>query len=88
MINWDIDKEDLKLVKKIAERAARDLTINDRTHLMMDLTACHMNGNPLRLEELLKASEFDFAHDIYGIEGHMNRNNGKLKNGFLPRYSK
>ena len=53
----------------------------------MDITACHCNGMPLKLEELLHADEFNFAHDVFGIRHHLNRETGKLENCFCPRYA-
>lgn len=65
--------------------------------LRMDLTACHLNGMPLRLTDLLEASDFALAHDIQGIERHMNRTTGKLTGSghaacveegvFVPRFA-
>lgn len=54
----------------------------------MDITARHANGNPLRLQELLAADDFNFCHDVCGIYRQMNRENGQLQNCFLPRFSK
>lgn len=50
--------------------------------LRMDLTACHLNGTPLRLQELLDASDFDLAHDVQGIARFMDRYTGKLRGDF------
>jgi hypothetical protein len=57
------------------------------TDTAMDLDATISNGNPLRLDDLLKADDFNFSHDVFGIRWHLNRNNGKLENHFLPRFS-
>ena len=53
----------------------------------MDITACHANGNPLRLAELLSADDFNFCHDVLGIRRHINRETGQLENCFVPRFS-
>lgn len=55
--------------------------------IMMDVTSTHLNGNPLRLEALLEADDFNFAHDIYGIRRHLDRTTGQLKDFFSPRFS-
>lgn len=61
----------------------------NRMSLMMDLTACHANGNPLRLDDLLATDdEFSFVHDVGGIRRHLNRDTGKLEDFFSPRFSK
>jgi hypothetical protein len=56
--------------------------------LNMDITACHLNGNPLRLTDMLKDDDLNFMHDVHGIQRHIDRTTGKLKNGFSPRFSK
>jgi hypothetical protein len=53
----------------------------------MDITACHLNGCPLRLGELLGADDANFAHDVFGIRRHLNRETGKLEDCFCPRYA-
>lgn len=53
----------------------------------MDITACHMNGAPLRLNELLAADDLNFSHDVFGIRRHLNRETGKLEDCFSPRYA-
>jgi hypothetical protein len=92
MINWTNDKNTMELQSKIADRAikmARTIGIKiDKITMVMDIDACHSNGCPLKLEELLKADDYNFGHDVFGIRRHMNRETGKLENCFLPRYSK
>jgi hypothetical protein len=61
--------------------------IIDKLACDMDLTACHNNGNPLKLENLLNADDGNFAHDVVGINHNLNRKTGKLENCFSPRYS-
>lgn len=81
------------LIGEIAERAYQ----MDRKHAgrharkliywRMDFTAVHASGNPLRLEQLRNADEFNFAHDAFGICRHLNRETGELENFFRPRFS-
>jgi hypothetical protein len=59
----------------------------EHIELSMDITACHLNGNKLRLEDLFNADEFNFSHDILGISMNINRETGKLNNCFVPRFS-
>lgn len=88
-INWHLaTKQDIEVIAKIARRACDELDIEDDMSVCMDLTATHICGTPLDLEKLLAFDKFNFAHDIYGIMGHLNRGDGKLKRGFLPRCSK
>ena len=85
-INWDLaTKQDVEIIQKIVERAFNELDIDDRLSLDMDITATHICGTPLDLEKLLAFDKFNFAHDIYGIMGHINREDGKIQHGFLPR---
>jgi len=89
MINFNVNKEDGLLIMAITERAVKLLgrgEINVMT-MDMDITACHVNGNPLRLQALLDADDSNFVHDVLGIKYHINRKTGKLEDCFLPRYS-
>jgi hypothetical protein len=93
MLNWNSTREDTELISKIADRY---ITMCNGTsfrppkkfNLLMDIEATNNNGCPLKLAELLKADDFDFAHDINGIINNINRQTGKLDNCFLPRYAK
>ena len=85
-------KQEARTISAIAQRAvAIAATAGFKYEFMdadMDITACHVNGNPLRLDELLAADEFNFAHDVFGIRRHIDRETGKLGNCFSPRFSK
>lgn len=81
------------VIRKIAKRAIAELqalSVAGCTELdiQMDVTACHANGCPLRLDELLAANPFDFAHDIFGIRRFLDRTTGKIDAArFDPRFS-
>ena len=66
----------------MAERAGTDYPLPDAD---MDITATHANGCRLDLDRLAAADDFNFAHDVFGIRRHLNRETGKLENCFLPR---
>lgn len=89
-MNWDISKKDAGTIAQIIERAwpAMQKCYKDRIEFGMDITAVHLNGNPLRLKELLAADDFNFFHDLYGIREHVDRDTGELKDCFVPLYSK
>lgn len=55
-----------------------------RDTLNMDIsaTAFHI---PMDLDRLLAFEDFDFNHDIVGIQRHINRKTGVLEGHFLPR---
>jgi hypothetical protein len=84
----NITDKDIDLICQIADRACNQFNINDKLNLEMDIIAIHANDVGLRLTELLKADDFNFAHDIFGITSNINRETGKLENCFLPRFSK
>ncbi len=92
MISWATTKSDAKLIARIAKRAhgtIKTLSDVDRSRTVMDLTACHCNGCELDLIQLLNADAVDFAHDITGIVGNIDRENGRLREDsrFWPRYA-
>lgn len=87
MINWKATREDHETIIAIVRRARSMPGCVDALELNMDITAAHLNGCPLKLKELLSAPDFDFAHDVFGIQRHIDRRTGKLGNFFLPRYA-
>lgn len=88
-IKFDVTAREHKVLFQIAERAVSLLeAYDDSVSANMDVTACHCNGCPLKLEELLHADDENFAHDLLGIRRHLNRDTGELMNCFLPRYSR
>lgn len=84
---------DAAFILEIASRARRlmpvpkDAIRRSTIEIAMDLTAAHLNGNPLRLKELLNAPDASLMHDVYGIERHLDRETGKLGGCFTPRFS-
>lgn len=74
-------------VHSIAKRAA-SLTNLDEYTVMMDLTACTFGGCNLDLEALNKADDFNFLHDIVGINRHLDHNTYRLRDCFWPRFAK
>jgi hypothetical protein len=90
-INFHVEKRDYNNINRIADRAvtmAKQSCINyDKMSALMDLTAVHANGCPLRLETLAESTDGDFAHDVFGIRQNLNRKTGQLENFFVPRYA-
>lgn len=84
-VKFTSDEAAVEIIGSIADRAASNGC--DRLSTMMDVSATHANGNPLRLADLLAANDFNFFHDIYGIARHLDRETGKLMNCFSPRFS-
>lgn len=94
MISFAVSDSDAKLIERIAWRAA-GLAANRpavfaRSSLdyQMDITATHVNGCPLDLQRMLDADDFNFAHDVFGIERHLDRSTGQLLDCFLPRFAR
>lgn len=88
MINWTIGNDEMKLINDIAQRALACGYYDSPLLAIMDITAVHANGNPLRLRELAQADAFNFSHDVIGIIRHLDRDTGKLTDHFRPRYSR
>lgn len=90
-LNWDVSAEDFDLIETLADRAvilAKEFgLIYPRMDAVMDLTACHANGCPLRLADLVVADAGNAGHDIFGIRRHLDRTTGKLGGFFSPRYA-
>jgi hypothetical protein len=76
-----MNKDDL--MQKIAKRAEKELQMPYLT-TMMDLHFC-MEKQSLDLQKLLNFEWFDFAHDIFGINRHLNHETYILEDCFLPR---
>lgn len=55
--------------------------------IRMDITVCH-ESNPLDLKRLLGADDFNFMHDISGINKHLSHETFELTGFFVPRFSK
>lgn len=92
-LQFTTDKADKRLIDQIAQRAvsmdreANGANAASITHHRMNISACHASGNPLRLADLLAADDFNFAHDVFGIDRHICRDTGAMLNFFSPRFS-
>ena len=87
MINWNaLTNTDLQLVLKIVARALKMKLIlkKEKVDLDMDISAVQIK-NKLNLQKLLGFPDFDFAHDVCGMQRHIDRETGELKNCFCPR---
>jgi hypothetical protein len=91
MVRFDVPKEDMDLIIRIAQRANAEATKAGIDYpaqdAAMDLTAVHRNGCPLKLRELAETEGYDFLHDVFGIRRHINRRTGQLEDCFLPRFA-
>ena len=92
VINFKSTPADAAIIRKLAIRARALETehggqARDQMDWVMDFTATHLNGNPLDLEKLLKADDFNFMHAAFGICRHLDRETGALGDFFSPRCS-
>jgi len=88
-INWNATITERDLARRIARRAYDKFAARDpwgEQDYEMDVLACHLNGCPLRLFDLLNADDFNFTHDIVGIREHLDRRTGRLSHRFRPRF--
>lgn len=84
-------KLELETIGKIADRAVslydqHNIKV-ERINVLMDVMAVHKKIRPLRLDDLLAADDFNFIHDIAGINKHLDRDNYALMDHFSPRFS-
>lgn len=82
---------DLILVGKIADRAVElyagfGIKI-ERLTVLLDVLTVHDKVQRLRLDSLLATDDANFAHDISGINHHLDRDRYALTQGFRPRFS-
>lgn len=92
LLKWNTSREDARLIREIVDRAIVMGVIRlekgaTKRDAIMDVTAVHANGTPLRLRALLDAPAFDFAHDLAGISRHLDRSSGQLGGCFVPRFA-
>jgi len=88
IVSFNITKKDRALVDKIITRAAALDPQFDKLHHHMNLVATHANGCPMDFARLSEADDFNLSHDVFGIDQHIDRDTGKLRNCFLPRFAK
>ena len=91
IIDWSkITKKDQKIIDRIVKRAmvaSRKHNLGlDVVSVEMDIKAVHLKTR-LELERWVSADDFNFAHDVCGIIRHLDRETGKLKDYFVPRFS-
>lgn len=79
--------KDTETIHQIVARAkGKNLVGNSPVSLEMDLHCANDEFN-LRLDELLEADDFNFSHDIVGIQNNLDREQCKMTNLFVPRYA-
>lgn len=77
--------EQLITAVKVVERADNlGLLAFDRLSLMMDLNVA-FNQCKIDIDRLNNFDEFNFIHDVVGIQRHINRQTGLIEDHFIPR---
>lgn len=80
---------DTELIAKIAAKVAKMSMSHgmyvSKSTIIMDLDCVHFGCCPLKLQELLDANDLNLAHDVFGINRHLDTKTGKLKGFFHPR---
>lgn len=83
-----IDREKIGFITKIVERADKlELLKSDRLNFMIDMEVATETFN-LDLERMLEADNQNFAHDVVGIQNHINRETKEFEGLFLPRFAR
>lgn len=59
----------------------------DRASIAVDVSVCHTHVCPLDLAAMLAGSDGDFAHDIGGLNRHLDWKAAKMNDCFLPRFA-
>ncbi len=80
-----ITKSEFRIIDAIAERAHLMLPDRNIRDIRMDLIAVHTSYG-LRLQDMLDGDDFDFIHDIVGIEANLDRSTFKMIR-FVPRFA-
>lgn len=82
-----LKKDDYSIISKIIDRGILLKIINtNRVTAFIDLTK-GIEYFDIDVNQLYNADDFNFCHDIIGIQNNINRTTGKFENCFIPRYS-
>jgi len=83
---YPISRQELAVIDAIVHRALVHFPDREERDVKMDMLAVHLS-TPLRLNDLLDADDFNFLHDVVGIERHLDRQHLHLRDGFRPRFA-
>lgn len=84
-LSFSVSPEDRDLINKISIRAVSSGIHTDRIDCIMDLSCAQANGANMDFERLLSFDDFNFSHDISGVNRCLDHDTGKLMHNFLPR---
>ena len=87
--SFKVSRYEHTLIRDVVDRAVKlsiDMEIKaSKFDIAMDVTAAHVNACKPDLERLIAADDFNFAHDVFGIMRHIDRDTGNLRDCFRPR---
>lgn len=80
---------DRRVIRRIAIRALiAPLTVTvTRRELEEEIGLAHANGCRLRLDQLLRARDYEFFSDVLGIHRHIDRTTGAIGGGWMPHFA-
>ena len=64
MIDFKIEENNKAYFETVINRALALNPEADRVNLQMDISATHLNGNPIDFKKLLGFDDFSFQHDM------------------------
>jgi hypothetical protein len=81
-INWNATPDDFRLIDLISTIFVAYMKEHghkiDKFQAQMDMTACHLNGHPLKLLQMLLGSNDALVRDCARICNGIDRSNGSL----------
>lgn len=81
-------RQDMDIILSIVKRAEKmKLLTFGRLSFLLDLDVAD-NTFSLRLNDLLATDDFNFMHDVCGIQNSIDRVHHKMNNQFVPRFAK
>lgn len=83
----ELELNEFELIVDIIERADKlNIIEHSKETLTLDIVIADKEFD-LQLEQLLNADDFNFSHDIVGIQNNIDRANMKMTGIFVPRYA-
>lgn len=83
-MSTDINK--IVAISKRARKLGFVKSTGGEVTVRMDIMTAHQ-ANPLKLDDLLAADDFNFMHDVAGINKHLDRISGDFNDCFWPRFA-
>jgi hypothetical protein len=81
------DLEILTMIDKRAQEIAQSFEVKAPKRVASSVLLVHEHINRLDLRQLLMADDFNFVHDVWGIDKHLIRRDRKLSRAFMPRFA-